>query len=588
MSTPHLVRTRTSEAELPNHLPVDSTKQPLRPQQSATASLRRLWRVNSARIDLGLAMSMGLVAALGRADLWLLLAVVLLSRMLGGPRHSALACLPAATLLVSAGLVAVLTSAGLFGLQLLSSTAQIRLLLCGLSLAAVAAILRRPVAPVRTAHPSELIACLPGGIVLLLGAFLSRLPLRDAVGGLLLGWDNGAHVLYSAEIAHSGELDYEARSYPRGLHALIALVVTARGPLALTPDSLERLMRTQSFAVWVLFGLLSCTVALATLRLATLRSLPGAVGTATAVCAGLATLSPFFFSFTMQYGFETTIAVALVLAIASLELLQRRAQPTTVLVVAAAAATTTAHTYQVLLPVVALPLLVAAIRLLQRRPGGWQVACSIALVLLLTALPPIWGVVTQTGVAAVAIPGAAAGLPVFFLVTGVLATVWLATGGRRRVQVLAMMVLVVVAIALGSAWWSGASLASYYPRKMLWHAALLSLPMLSVATAAVLLGFTHRTRRIPFVRILGGAVAGFTAVVLVVLAVPGPYMAVSGGWTVPGDVVGVLMHPEDEQRVCSLDSEFARQVGFRMLSYYGGPEPVQGALPSCPQGPDKP
>jgi hypothetical protein len=72
------------------------------------------------------------------------------------------------------------------------------------------------------------------------------------------------------------------------------------------------------------------------------------------------------------------------------------------------------------------------------------------------------------------------------------------------------------------------------------------------------------------------------------LAVPGPYLAVGGGWDVGEETVSVLMHPDDERAICSLDSEFGRQVAFRMLSFYGAPAPSLGALPPCPTRPSKP
>ncbi len=535
-----------------------------------------------SRADLLLAAGMVVSAVVGRADLWFLLVIVLLSRMLSSPRRSVLSCVPAAALLPSAGVIACLTAASLLGLRLLSSTTASRLFLVAVSVGVVLFLQGgREKGPL--ASGSELLASLPAGVVLLLGAWMSRRSLTDAVGGLLLGWDNGAHILYSGEIARSGELSYDARPYPRGLHALVALFATARGRLTPTPDSFEALLRTQSLTVWVLFALLTLTVALTALRLSALRSLPSPLATTAALAAGLTALSPYFFSFTMQYGFETTIAVALVLAVLSLELLQSRTQHVLVLV-GAAAVTATAHTYQLLLPVAALPLIVEGVRLLQRRPTGWVAVAAASSLLLLTAVPPSWAVVRDAGVAVVAVPGAAAGLPVAWLLAGLAAATWLTCSRRREPFLMSCMVLALLASALVSAWLSGASLEDYYPRKLLWHVAMLTVPITCVAGAVLLRELTSQTAAL-FVRVLGGAAGGFVVFVLTVLAVPGPYMAVSGGWTVPGDVVGVLMHPEDEERLCALDSEFARQVGFRMLAFYGGPEPPLAALPPCPTPP---
>ncbi len=539
------------------------------------------------RVNIALIVTAGVAAAAGWAGIWLALAVMILSRALAGRPRSVLASMPAAALLTAALLVAVLTAASAVGVPVLSSAAGTRLMLGLLSTAAGAAVACRRSPRAGLANRSEMMACAPAGTLLVLGALLSRQDLPDAVGGFLIGWDNGAHALYSAEIARAGELSYEDRSYPRGLHAIVALVLTARRPLAMTPASFEDLLRVQSLTVWVLFSLLACTVALTTLRLGALQRFPAPLAVTAGVGAGLATLSPYFFGFTMKFGFETSIAVALVLAVVTLELLQGRGASRTLLITAAGVLLT-AHTYQLLLPVVAVPLLAAGVTLLRHQRRAWPLTLGLAAALILTAGPPVWAVARNEGVAAVATPGATAGLPLFWVLAGALSAIWLAAIRVRHARLLASMVLVVIATALCSAWLSGATLSSYYPRKLFWHAAVLALPMLVVVATSALLGFTRWTRHVPVIRILSGAVGGFTMIVLAFLAVPGPYMAVSGGWNVPGDVAGVLMHPEEPERICVLNTEFGRQVAFRMQAFYGAPEPSLGALPPCPAGPVEP
>lgn len=528
-------------------------------------------------------------AVSGHAAVWLLVVSLLVAHRLSDRRHSVLVCVPAAVLASATSLVVVLTLAGELELHVLSSSAASRALLAALGLALVPLLVRRDGAPGRWAERSEVLACLPAAALALVGAWLGRQALPHAVGGMLVGWDSGAHTLASAALARTGDLSYDVNAYPRGLHALVALVISARGPLQATPEHLELLLRTQSSAVWVLHVLLTATVALATLRMGVLRRLSRRAAAITALGAGLLTLSPFVFSFTMMYGFQTSIALALVLATVTLELLTRR-PPALSTVLLAAAVTATAHTYQLALPVVAVPLLVKFVALLRTGAASWPVVWAAGAPLALAGWPPAWSVVVNTGVGTVGAEGVAGPLPTVLLVVGLACTGWLGWWNRHDwARSLVWTVLAMLVVAVTSAWLAGASLDDYYPRKLLWHVALLTVPVTATALASGLLRLASRTSDVPFLRLSSATGTILIALAVTALAVPGPYMAASGGWSLPSGVVTALVHAEDERAACELDSKFARQVVFRLLYFYepvpAPPPPTVGLLPDCPRAP---
>ncbi len=558
--------------------------------QRASNARRRALR--SDHVNWALCLAAVLAATGGRTGSWCSIAVLLLARRISDRSNSVLSNMPTAALVVATFLVAVLTVADLLGLTLLASTTQSRALLLVTTLVGVAAVLlggRPSAAPL--ANKRELLACAPASGLLLVAVWLSQQPTAFALSSFLLSWDNGAHVLSSSAIGRSGTLSYSDDGYPRGLHALVALHVTSTGPVAVTPPLLERFLLTQSFLTWVLFTFLSATVGLVTLRLLDhRRSMPSTAVGAAGFVAGLAVLTPSFLGFTMVFGFETTIAVGFVLAVVSLELLRER-HPLRESLMATAAFVATAHTYQLALPVVAVPLLAAGLRLVLVRPAHWAVGMGACLLLLSTAIPPALSVLRTIGVGAVGTHGELAPLPQALLVTGLASTLWLlATSRRASALVFAVMALTFVASALAMAAVGDTDLDDYYPTKMLWHAALLTLPLLASIGAQMLHTWARFTRSIPFVRLTSVSVALCAALLVGAAAIHGTYLAVTTG--IPGDPLAAVLHPEDEAAACMLESGHARKVAVRLLYFYRAdptpPPPHIGELPPCPAGPRQP
>ena len=545
------------------------------------------FRLPTAAALLALVMT---TAALGRADAWFVVVAIVVALALSDRQHSVLASAPAAVLVTATCLLVVLVFSGSAGLSVLASTPRSRALLAVVGLVLTLATLTRgPDRRGRLAGRDELVVCLPAALLLMLGAWLNQQELSLAVGGLLSGWDSGAHVLAAGALARTGDLSYDADAYPRGLHALVALFVTAEGPLHASPGGFERLLLTQSMFVWGLHSMVSATVALGTLRLSVLRGLAPGIAAATAMTAGLATLTPSFFNFTMMYGFHTTVALAFVLAVVSLEVLSARG-PALGTALLAIALTAAAHTYQFAMPVVAFVLVMTGVRLLRTGARSQILAVVIGAVpLALAAWPPAWSVLVNTGVATASANGAAGPLPAMWLAVGVASTALLARKADRGTRSLVAMVSCLVLVTVSTAWLAGASLTDYYPRKLLWHVALLTVPLTAVAGATALRRLAGRTKEVPFARITTPAVVILIGLAVTALAVPGPYMATSGRWSVADQVVVAIMHPHDEDALCTVDSKFDRQIGFRLLGFYAPvattPPPTQATLPQCAQGP---
>jgi hypothetical protein len=557
---------------------------------------RLTWLASGRTPYVGLAAATVVLAAAGRADAWFLAACLVVARLLSRRRHTVLSNLPAAVLVVASAVMALLTVAGLLELPVLASVLQTRAVLLTASVALVVVTLRTQwEAGCRFAERRELLACAPAAVLLAVGAWSARRPVDGAVNAFLVGWDNGAHVLASAEIGRSGSLSYTDSPYPRGVHALVALVVSARGPLEVTPQLLESFLRTHAALVWLLYALLSATVALTALRLNESRGIAPRTATVSALTAGLATLAPGFFRYTFFFGFLTTLAVAVILAVVSLEMVSRQS-PDRSFVLLAAAVAATAHTYQLALPALSAPFLVGAALLLRDKRSHRRSSVILSAPLLLLALPPAWSVVQNVGVETVAdgaTADAIAPLLSFWLATGAVAVLYvLHRPPVRGARTVAGMVVLCWMAALVTSWSAGTPVTAHYPAKLLWHSSLLAVPLVIHVATRALNRLHSAARRTPFVRLLPTAVTTVGLVMAVAFAVPAPYMAASGGWDAPGDPASVLMRPQDRAATCELDSEYARKIAFRLLYFYrdspNPPPPEVGLLPVCQHAPTRP
>lgn len=540
-----------------------------------------------------LALTLLLSASSGRAGWWFLTSTLILALALMGPRRTLLAALPGSVVLSACLIIAGLVVADAVGAAPLASATHTRVLLLLLSAALLPLLRGRPTLSLASvARRCEVCACLPSVALLVVTVILAAQALPTAANGLLTGWDNGAHLLSAAQIQRAGGLSYDVDAYPRGLHALVALAVAARADAEVTPALLAVFLQTYAVIFWLLYVLFSAVVSLTALAVAEVLKLPARQATVVAAAAGLATLTPGFFRFTFVYGFATSVALAFLLGVASLEVMTTRLSAAG-LPVLGGTVMATAHSWQLALPLAAVPLLLSC-----RHAGRWgaadRAALAICLIFLAMAAPPMIAVIQRIGPSAVAMSGELDPLPTGWFAAGIAAALWflLRRAQAGRLRTMASMVLLASAMGAACAAMAGVGLDSYYPRKVLWHAAALSLP-LSAGLAGLLYISGKRRLSTTFVLRFSALPVGAVALLsLAVLGVIGPYLAASGGWNVPDDVVGALLQPQDELSACRLESDYARRVTYRVLNFYESdaqaPPPTQGPLPTCPSPPSRP
>lgn len=532
---------------------------------------------------------MAVLALTGQAAVWFALATVIIAVLLATAGKSILSCLPAGLVVAACLLVLPLLGCGLAGLPVLVSPATTRAFLLALTLVLVLVSERVRHQGALLAEQREIWVCLPALAVLGIGLWLSEGSLSAALGGLLTGWDNGPHFMAAVGLHQDGALSYADNAYPRGVHALIAVVVAAGHEPSTSQALLESFLRTQTLVIWTMYAALTAATAMTALRLASLAKLRPRTSVVVGVTAGLVMLTPGFLNFTVVFGFLTTIALALLLATAALTVVGRTEPVRTALVLSAIFAAT-AHSYQIGIPLVLLVIVLMGRRLAPAIVAA-PVAAGACVLLLASAAPPFFAATQQVGISAVALPGAVAALPWLVLTLGITAA--LALGLRRRsdhrIRVVAAIPLATVAVAILISHAADASIGSYYPRKILWHATAASIPLVAACAGLFYELLRRKVVRVPVVRLSIAPLAALLLAVVAVFAVPGPYMATTGGWQQDTAPVQALLHPADDAAVCALTSDYVRRAVVHYMQFYGAASPWLdvdfGELPACPRPP---
>ena len=247
---------------------------------------------------------------------------------------------------------------------------------------------------------------------------------------------------------------------------------------------LVSLVSTMSTTLWFGYAVLVLAIALTAQRVARRVGVQARAAAVAGVVVGCAACWPTFLGNYLVLGFETAVVCAAVLATAFLELVCHAGQRRAVVVTAAAVAMV-AHTWQLLLPAVGCAFLAAAWAHLRPARDGGPLAPRGGLRPRgpggVGAEPA--GVVRRRGFRACLDPGGARPIrrslaPASPWSASVVALVVVRD---LPVRALAAASVGTAILAVLVAWRAGVPLTHYYPRKMLWQAALLGLP----ATAAV-------------------------------------------------------------------------------------------------------
>lgn len=252
------------------------------------------------------------------------------------------------------------------------------------------------------------------------------------------------------------------------------------------PEFLYGWLRMESASVWLLFATLSLTVGLAAQHLAS--RVPSLYRHASFLGFGAAAtlLGSAFWGFTVPFGFQTHILATLAVVVGVLEVSIPRPELMRAVLVLSMCGTVTAHSWTL-----AAAYLIA--------PWSWAVWCALreparrlrtALVLCTAAAalsvgPLVFALSTQVGVSRAAVYGAAAAAPVTWVLGGLLGNAALLRWRGLAAAPLAASALG-LACTVALTFHVGASLADYYPSKMLWLGAVLGVPAVWVVGARAL------------------------------------------------------------------------------------------------------
>ena len=433
--------------------------------------------------------------------------------------------------------------AGLAGIDLVASPMLLAAALVGTSVAAVVESRRSTVPRPDVGPGTRLVALAYVPAALALGsAALQAFSARAAASWAFYGTDLVQHMIILKDVVHTGSLDYVANGYPRGFHALLALVSASSTPDGGPAALLAYDLRLVASADWLALALVLWTVATLTLRLGAAWGLRPEVRVLAAalVSTGLLLTNSFIVAFVYLGAVPSLLAVVALWAVplAVLELGGRGPlSPLPVLAIACGATAVVANLWQ---PLVIVPALAAAGSFAARRrpspmlPGtvrGWVVALGIVALSAVLSLLPLLAVVRSGGSSLASIAGATPAVPGVVLGRTVVAMGWLvrrrSDPAARALLGAALGVLVVAAVLLHGT--GKLDITQYYVMKSLWFLTVLLVPVVALGVAAIgsamvraaarpidRLGPAARVARVAVVSVVVAAFVGFVLPIAVV------------------------------------------------------------------------
>ena len=345
-------------------------------------------------------------------------------------------------------------------------------------------------------------------------AFL--LPTTSRVEWFVNG-DHVRHLVLVADERARGALSYEIRPYPRGWHTSVALLWSALGGPG-NPPQLAGLINLMSTCAWLLSAALALATATLGAAVATrvgTRSL--AAGVAGAVAASV-TLWPTFLGDYQALGLESSLVAAVVLAVCLRELLERLGSLSAFLV-CASGLVVMGHTWQLLLPVSGIAVVVAGwVYARGGPPRRWVVVLGGLAVAGLSILPAFRRSRPRSGSATPSSRTSRCPCPWRSPWLGVVASLALAWWRRRDLVLVGVLLLVCLPALTGVvlALRLGISATTYYPGKLLWHTAALGL---TTVAAVLALAWQRLGARPSLGASLGRAAIGATAVLCALVGV---------------------------------------------------------------------
>ncbi|KRE57166.1 hypothetical protein [Phycicoccus sp. Soil748] len=421
---------------------------------------------------------------------------------------------------------------------------------------------------------ASVLPSLPG---LVLGAYAIGLRFRSPGDRAewFLGGDHVRHLIFVAEEQVQGNLDYGSQPYPHAWHTVVTAIWSASGA-RIDAAGLRSLVDIMSMAAWCLPAVLSIATGSLTVAFAQRCGASRAQADAAGLGAGAVILLPPFLGFYQASGFENSYIGAIVLAVVAREVLtvgdRRRGSAIALTLVGTVVC---AHSWQLLLPACGAAVVHVAWPVV--RNGSLSGRCGLALgsvVCIVAAMPALLALFTTIGIQHATDSGVEAPFPVALLVVGLGAAVAL-TLRHRRDRALSTLLVIAVLPALTAifvALWVGIPLSNYYPSKLFWHSAVLTLSPLAVL--AVMVWGWSRTRDSSRALQACRGVAGALATLVLVYALVSPVAAYVGAWsTVRGPLVldAITAPRAGEAQVVWLGTIGDDTIGRILLDFYRVP-----------------
>lgn len=500
----------------------------------------------SAMLPAGLA---SILAAIGITLPALACLLVAVAAAQTGRRGRVVDDLPVASVLVVGASLLLGEMGAILDWRYLADTAQSRLILCiagvGLALRAMA----RPrgdlgAAPVRMSAPALWIPRLPAISMAAAGLGTQLLPLARRAAWFL-GGDHVRHLLFVVEEHVAGNLSYDVTAYPRAWHTLIALLWSS-DTARLDSHGFLSLAGIMSTCVWFLYVMLTLATSSLAVEFSRRAHLNERLTASAGLGAGSLILWPSFVGPQMVLGFETSILAALLLCVASRELLTGWGSRRAMLIIGVCVVVM-AHTWQLLAPPVAAAFVAAAIaysiRPRSSRRHLWGVAVTVLLISLASA-PGAIAVATRIGFSHATEEGTVPAMPLAVIAISVSSATFVLVRHRRDAALAVASGIVILASvsAFGVAAILQSSPKTYYPTKLLWNAVFLAIP--TVCFAAVLV---CRSLAVRFSNHAGLVAVVFLSPLLMIVpaSLMSSVLAASGHWAMvsPGRVLDAVTTP---------------------------------------------
>ena len=448
---------------------------------------------NAARRNLGatsglVIAAVGVAAALAGYGAIGLGAATLAIAISLAKNRTVLSCVPAASVLLMAGAVVtvqfpLITKWPNFGI-----TGIARLAVAGLCIAAglVVWLRRRVLSSLKLTDLPEVVALSPALFLAGVGLWMATRPVTLATNWFFFWGDNVMRARDVSAMGALGRLDYSVlQGGPEGWLSFVSLAAVSKTDSRGTARGLLAIVSTNAQLVWALYVLVCAATSLT--AVAMVRHFGGDrwAGALAGLGAGAVMLWPQFFLFTMGAGFQSTILLTLLLAVAAYEVLMAKAGELRAVIVCSAAVVLTAHNYPPGLAIAGVLWLGAMARYRQGR--GMRVdrrdrSLIVVMVCAALATAPVlqmFGGTSGVGVSRAAVYGAIMRLPVEWVIPGILAAmlclIW--PGRSRAAAWVGMAVLVALLEPIGAWLFLDVPLRSYYPTKLLWHVAALGVPL---------------------------------------------------------------------------------------------------------------